>query len=218
MRTDILECAGSAGVRTGIGVRHVIVLMLVVTAFGDVPAMVSIGRVSGMGVLTVVQVAMTVLALAACGTYPRRLVYVLLPYGGFLLWAAVGALWAPNTIAGLQNLAVYVLFGLIVLLCGALAARTPSLTDRAIESGIRWIDGVTLTLVALCLVFQGLPHGQTTWILGARSLGLLGLPLLSWHVAQAHAGSRRSMVFAWLWLMAIGLSLSRMATAIGLLY
>ena len=218
MRVDTLEPAVSVGVRPGIGLHHVIVLLLVVTAFGDVPGLISTGRVSGMGVLTIVQVAMTLLAVAACRTYPRRLVYVLVPYFGFLLWAAIGALWAPNTIAGLQNLAVYVLFGLIVLLSGALAARTPSTTDRAIERGIRWIDGVTLTLVALCLVFQGLPHDQTTWILGARSLGLLGLPLLSWHVAQAHAGSRRSMVFAWLWLMAIGLSLSRMATAIGLLY
>jgi O-antigen ligase len=195
-----------------------IVLLLMVTAFVDVPSTVSFGRVSGMGLLTLVQVAIAIVAVAACRTYPRRLVSVLLPYGGFLLWAGIGVLWAPSTIAGLQNLVVYVLFGLIVLLCGALAARTPSLTDQAIERGIRLIDGIALTLAASCLIFQGLPSEESPWIIGARSFALLGLPLLSWHVAHAHAGSRRSSVFAWVWLMAIGLSLSRTATAIGLLY
>jgi O-antigen ligase len=218
MRVDTPESAGSGRVRTGIRVSHVIVLLLVVTAFGDVPSIVSFGRLSGMGVLTLVQVAIVLLALTACRTYPRRLVYVLVPYAAFLLWAGVGVLWAPNTIAGLQNLSVYVLFGLIVLLTGALAAHVPSLTGRAIELGIRWIDVVALTIAAWCLIFQGLPSDENPWIIGARSFGLLGLPPMSWHVAQANAGRRHSTVFAWLWLMAIGLSLSRTATAVALFY
>jgi hypothetical protein len=37
MRVDTLEPAMSVGIRTGSGLHHVIVLLLVVTAFGDVP-------------------------------------------------------------------------------------------------------------------------------------------------------------------------------------
>ena len=216
MRVDTSTSVSPA--RTGSRLHQVIALLLAVTALCDVPSLVSLGRVSGMGALTLVQVAITLLAVAACRTYPRRLVYVLVPYGAFLLWAWVGVLWAPNTIAGLQNLVVYGLFGLVVLLCGALAARMPSLADRAIARGISWIDAIALTLAISCLVLQGLPSDSNLWIIGARSFGLLGLPVLSWHVAQAHAGSRRSVVLAWLWLMAIALSMSRMATAIALLY
>src|SRR5689334_4585002 len=162
MRVDTSTSVSPA--RTGIRLHQVIALLLAVTALCDVPSLVSLGRVSGMGALTLVQVAITLLAVAACRTYPRRLVYVLVPYGAFLLWAWVGVLWAPNTIAGLQNLVVYGLFGLVVLLCGALAARMPSLADRAIARGISWIDAIALTLAISCLVLQGLPSDSNLWI------------------------------------------------------
>ena len=101
MHIDRPQSVSPGRVRTGIRLHGMIVLLLMVTAFVDVPSTVSFGRVSGMGLLTLVQVAIAIVAVAACRTYPRRLVSVLLPYGGFLLWAGIGVLWAPSTIAGL---------------------------------------------------------------------------------------------------------------------
>jgi O-antigen ligase len=195
-----------------------ILLLLVVPAFVDVPSLVGIGPLSGMGALTMFEAGITALAVLACRKYPRRLVYCLAPYGMFLIWASSSVLWTRPSFGGLQNWTVYALFGLVILLTGTLTARYPRAMERTIDGGVRWMDRIALTLVVLCLTLRGLPSDDAPWLMGARAFALLGLLPLSWHVAQWNSGRHRSGLLAWLWVTAIGLSLSRTATAVGLMY
>jgi O-antigen ligase len=217
MRGDVIDQAvGTA--REGGQVTGVILFLLLIAALVDLPAFLNFGPLSGMGVLTLVEVGLTAVAVVACRSYPRRIVYRVAPYGVFLAWVMLTAMRTPLTIAGMQNGIVYVLFGLVILLTGTIAARSPNVVERAIERGVRWIDRIALTIAALSLILNGLPTDERTWVIGARSFALLGLLPLSWHVARWDTGRTRSGVAACLWLLAIGLSLSRTATAVGLLY
>jgi O-antigen ligase len=193
-------------------------LLLVVPAFIDLPASVHVGRISGMGLLTIAQAAVTALAVIACGSYPKLLVYLLAPYAMFLAWAGCSFLWAPPTFGGVQNAIVYVLFGLAILLAGTIAARNPGAMESTIDRAVGWMDLVGLTLGLTCLAMRGLPHEETQWFIGPRSFALFGLIPLSWHVAQWHADRHWSGVKAWLWVTAIGLSLSRTAAAVAIFY
>ncbi len=195
-----------------------IVLLLAIQGFVDLPAYTRFGRVSAMGFLTIALVCATAAAVIACRVYPRRLVFAVTPYGLFLAWVATSVLWAPLTVMGAQNGAVYLLFGLAVLLSGTIAARHPLAMEWTIDRGVRWIDRIGLSLVLASLLMLGLPEGDGGWFIGPRSFALLGLLPLSWHLAQWQAGVGRSGVLAWLWVTAIGLSLSRTATGVAVLY
>jgi O-antigen ligase len=195
-----------------------IAMLLVVPALVDIPSAVHAGPLSGMGVLTVIQTAIAGIGVVACGSYPRRVVIVLVPYALFLLWASVSPLWAPPTFGGAQNLFVYVLFALAVLFSGTFASRSPRGIDRTIAAAMRCVDLITLPLIAISLLTRGLPSDDNPWLMGTRSFALFALFPLSWHLARWTEGRYRSGLVAWLWVLAIGLSLSRTATAIALAY
>jgi O-antigen ligase len=194
-------------------------LLLLIPAFVDIPQRVSsVGGASGMGALTVVQLLLTVAGLVAVGAYPQRLLAQMVPYALFLGWVFASVSWGPPQMAGMQNAVVYALFGVAVLLGGTIAAREPARIDGVIGRGIGWIDVITLSVIAVSLVAIGLPvAGEQQWFVGSRSVALLGLLPLSWHLAHRRvvpgAGTR-----ALLWLSAIVLSLSRTAIAVGILY
>jgi len=194
-------------------------VLLVVPAFIDVPARVGIGRISGMGLLSIVQVAFLGTVLIACRRYPARVVHRLVPYCAFLGWAAFSVVVSPPTFQGVQNGVVYLLFGLAILFSGTTAASDPRAMESALERGVRWIDGVGLSLALISLGRQALTgEDEGAWLVSARSFALVGLLALSWHCAQWHAGRSGSGMKAWLWITAIGLSLSRTATGVALLY
>jgi O-antigen ligase len=195
-----------------------VLLLLIVPAFIDLPSVVSFGRISAMGLLTIVQAAITAAAVIACHSYPRFLLARLLPYGMFLAWAGLSAVWAPPTFGGVQNGIVYALFGLAILLAGTIAASDPVAMASVIDRGVGWMDAVGLSLALVCLITQGLPNDDAQWFIGPRSFALMGLIPLSWHVAHWYSGWHRSGVKAWVWITAIGLSLSRTALAAALLY
>lgn len=193
-------------------------LPLIVAAFVDTPRALHAGPVSGMGLLTVAQVVTVAVALVACSRYPRHLLWRVLPYAGFLAWAAVRSVWEVPDIATAQNALVYVLFGLVVTLTGTLAANDPIVVGRIIDRGMRFVDYVALGLVALSVAIGGLPTVEERWVIGPRAVALLGLVALSWHLAQWQYGSKSAGMRSAAWVCAIVLSLSRTACAIAFAY
>jgi len=195
-----------------------LVLLLIVAAFVDIPALTGIGPLSGMGALTIGQMALAAAALLALGVYPRRVVMPLAPYGAFLVWTTLTIAWMPPSFAGTQNWIVYLLFGMVALMAGTIVAGHPVVAERAIDRGVQCMDLIALPIFAVCVLTAGLPADGIVSVMGARPFGLTGLLPLSWHVARWNSGYLRSGFMAWIWLLAIGLSLSRTATAIALLY
>ncbi|MPZ19214.1 MAG: hypothetical protein GEV06_15070 [Luteitalea sp.] len=193
-------------------------LLLFIAALVDMPQhLVDVGGVSSMGMLTVAQLALAVGGLIAVGAYPKPLVHRMIPYGLFMGWVGLSVFWAPPQTAGVQNGVVYALFGVALLLSGTLAASEPRRMYEVIRRGVGWIDRITLTTIVVGLVTLGLPMAdETRWFVGARSVAILALLPLSWHLAH-WSQVPRAGVKAWLWLSAILLSLSRTALAAGLL-
>jgi O-antigen ligase len=204
------------------GARHVewiAGLLLFITAFVDLPARLgSVGGASAMGALSVVQLFLALGGLVAIGAWPSLLVRQMLPYALFLVWMVASIAWRPPQMAGLQNAVVYGLFGVTVMLGGTLAAHEPDRIDGLIGRGIRWIDGITLTAIAVSLVIIGLPiAGETSWFVGSRSTALVALLPLSWHLTHRLV-ARGARLKAGVWLSAIVLSLSRAAIGVGIVY
>jgi O-antigen ligase len=194
------------------------VVPLLMSAFVDLGRSVSIGGVSGMGALTLLQVLLLGAGLSVCPGYPRRLVVSALPYLAFLTWACASTVWGSASINAGQNAAVYALFGAAIVLSGTLCARDSSGMVRTIDRGVRWVDYLSLTTVLGHLLLVGLPGADGDWLIGPRSFALVGLIPLSWHLAGFYEGQRGSWARASMWLIAIVLSLSRTVTAIGVLY
>lgn len=195
-----------------------VMLPLAVAAFVDLPRDLPAGPVSFMGFLTIVQVFVVAIGLLTCQGYPRYFVLQVVPFGGFLVWAALRSSWQVPGIATVQNGLVYLLFGLAVTLGGTLAGTCPRLTDSLINKGVRFIDYVALSLVLLSILRDGLPTTNEAWLIGPRALALSGLIPLSWHLARWQYGYRGAGTRSVLWVAAILSSLSRTASAIALMY
>jgi O-antigen ligase len=214
--------AASGSALPVVGVRHVewiAVLLLFIAAFVDMPARLgNVGGASVMGALSVVQLFLGIGGLVAIGAWPLPLLRQVLPYALFLCWMVASMAWAPPQMQGFQNAVVYGLFGVMVMLGGTLAAHEPERIDGVIGRGMRLIDVITLTAVAISLALIGLPiAGETSWYIGSRSTALVALMPLSWHLAH-RAITPGARAKAAVWLAAIVVSLSRAATGVGIVY
>lgn len=204
--------------RGGVSVlRLLLALPLLSAAFVDIPARVQLGPISGLGVWTSVLAIFATGGLLSCGPYPKRLLLQVLPYFSLLAWAALSMIWAPPDFWGVQNGTLYALFGSLVVIAGAVSARHPFAAQLLIGRCILWIDCISLGIVLASVALWGLPVAPGTWLFGPRGFALLGLIPLSWHLAGWYSGARGSFILSCLWMIAIGLSLSRTAAAISLL-
>jgi O-antigen ligase len=199
--------------------HRVALLPFAVGAFVSLPQVLRVGPVTGLGMLTVLMLGVSGIALLACRAYPKRLLWRALPYVGFLLWAVLSGLWARPDREGIQNLIVYLLFGVMMLLGGTLAARDDARMYEVIRRGARVVDWIALSVVAIELMLQGLPTGPDYggWVLQPRPVANLGLVVLSWHLSRWYFGDKRARLNVLLWLVAILLTLSRTGTAVALL-
>jgi O-antigen ligase/polysaccharide polymerase Wzy-like membrane protein len=203
--------------RSLLALHWLVGIPLFLSAFVALPRRLSVGPLSALGALTIVEVSLLALGVAACARYPKRLLVRALPYGCFLSWAAVSPFWAPPIFQGMQNGVVYLLFGCALLLSGTLTARNPSLMEDLIGRGVRWIDWIALTLVLRDVLVNGLPNDpEEGWLVGPRPLAVLGLVMLSWHLSRWYFGSKRSRLLIGLWLLAILASMSRTGMGVGL--
>jgi O-antigen ligase len=194
-----------------------LVFPMFVAAFGSLPRLVNVGTVSGMGILTVVEVAVAGAGLMACRQYPKWLLLRASPYLCFMAWVALSTLWAPPEVEGIQNGLVYCLFGVMVLFSGTLAARNAPQVGLLIDRGVHWISSVALGIIALELVIRGMPKdSEEGWLIGPRPMAILGLVVLSRYLARWYHGDRSSRHWMLLWVGAMVMSVSRTATATAL--
>jgi O-antigen ligase len=199
--------------------HRIALLPFAVGAFVSLPQVVRLGPITGLGLLTTAMLGVSGLALLACRVYPKRLLWRALPYVTFLAWACLSSLWDRPDREGLQNLIVYLLFGVCMVLGGTLASRDAPRMSEVIRRGIQLIDWIALALVAIELLLRGLPSGPDYhgWVLQPRPVANVGLVALSWHLSRWYFGDRRARLNILAWLLAIPLTLSRTGTGTALL-
>jgi O-antigen ligase len=196
---------------------------LVIAGLVDLPGDFREGTISMLGILGAVQLAVAVAGLFLARVYPRRVLSRFLPYGLFLGWMTARSVveWpyqgGPEQ-GGLQNGLAYGLFGAEFLLGATLAALAPTAVLPVLRRGFVVLDAVALFLVAIS-VPQGLPGvdflGQ--WWVSPRSVALVAIVPLAWHLASWCHGHSFSGARALLWVLAVLTSLSRTGTAIAVL-
>lgn len=194
---------------------------LVLGALGDLPGQFRAGSISVLGVLGALQLMIAAVGLLIVRVYPRAVLSLFWPYGLFLVWmfARSLVLWpsqgGPNQ-GALQNGMAYMLFGLEFLLGAAVAAAaTTAWTMPVLRRGFLLLDVVGLALVAVSAM-QGLPGEgfDARWWVSPRSLALLAIVPIAWHLAGWSHGVRGEGLRALLWIVAVFASLSRTVTVV----
>jgi O-antigen ligase len=201
----------------------VLVLVLVAAGLGDVPRLVPFGPVTLGAVYSVLLALIISGGLLLCRSYPRRLLLRLVPWLVFLLWIALQSVWSPPSSYGIQHIQVYIqnilvysLFGLCLLIGGLLAARNPERTVHLIDWAVRWMSRLALALVGLSLLTRGLTE---IWLITQRTVAVVGLVPLSWYLMRLYFGVPHSWtpIVMWLGVLVLGSSRTASATAILLL-
>lgn len=202
-----------------LGLLIVVSFTLVSAAVIDVPRQWSARGVTGLGYLTIALTAIGTIALLAGQTLPVRALRVLAPYAAMLLWAVATMAWAPPRRGGLQTGAVLASFLVLALVAAAAMVRDRTRTEQVLAWSMRAADVIGLGLVAASLVLRGWPTNidVVPWFVHPRALALFGLVPLSWHLARWVRGDERSGIVAVIWVGALFVSLSRLATATALL-
>ena len=191
-----------------------IVAVMLGSALGDLPRELRLGPLTLVGMFTI----FTALALAGSlllqRSYPTRMLLRLLPCIAFLVWVGARSVWAPPDFYGIQNTLVFVTFTLCAVSAGLVAARHPERTIQVIGTGVRWTSVIALGLVGVSVASVGV---FGAWLIGQRTLSLIGLVPLSWYLARLYFDGARALGGVSLWLAAIVLSSSRTATVAALL-
>ena len=193
---------------------RLLLVPLVIAAFIDLPRLIQLGPLTMQGALAVGQVILGLAGLLLAFRYPRPVLTIFIPYALFLGWMLGRTSFASFGQAAFQNGTTYVLFGVEFLLAATLAAANPRATSRIIRSGFVVIDVVGLGLVAASLLLAGVPtslEGEGAWLVGPRSLGLVGIVAVGWHAAGWFHGRPAAGARMILWAAAVLLSMSRMA-------
>lgn len=180
----------------------------------DLLRLVKVGPMTGLGILSLAEAVLAALVFVFCARYPLRVLKLLAPFALFLGWAVASTSWFPPGVQGAQNLVAYVLFGLAVATGATLAAFSSSRTCRVFDWAAHCASIVGLGLIAASVLFRGWPPAidKVPWLVHPRAASLMGLAPLAWHLTRWYYGRSRDLVFVALWLVAIFLTLSRMAT------
>jgi O-antigen ligase len=194
---------------------------LVLAALVDLPGSFRTGTISALGILGAAQVMIAAVGLLVVRVYPRAALSLFWPYGLFLAWMFFRSMltWPSQggpTQAALQNGMAYTLFGVEFLLGAAVAAAaTSAWTMPVLRRGFFLLDVIGLALVAVS-VRTGLPAEgfEAVWWVSPRSLALLAIVPISWHLARWSHGARGEGFRALVWILAVFASLSRTVTAV----
>lgn len=202
-----------AGTPARLRAMSLLAVPLVAGGLVDVPRMVALGPLTGLGLVSLALLAIAVVGLLACRRFPVGLLRACAPYAAFLLWAALRSVTAVPDVAGAQNAIVYALFGGQLLLAGTLAWRSPEAVVDHIDRVLRVVDVLALGLVLLSLARAGGRVGDEDWIVGPRGLALAAVAPVAWYLASWKHG-RGGGLRAVGWSAAVLLSLSRTAMAV----
>jgi O-antigen ligase len=173
-----------------------------------------VGPMTGLGALSLGQAVLAGLVFLLCARYPLRVLKLIAPFALFLGWAVASVSWFPPGVQGAQNLVAYVLFGIAVATGATLAAFSSSRTTWVFDWAAHCASIAGLGLIAASALFRGWPPAIDTvpWLVHPRAAALMGLAPLAWHLTRWYYGRSRDLVFVALWVVAIFLTLSRMAT------
>ena len=219
-RWRVLSVAAGKTRRAPQWLFHLLAVPFALAALVTLPRRFSLGPVTALAALTIVQLCLLIAGLLVLGRIPKRLIASYLPYAGFLLVALFSVAWAPPEMEGIQNGLVYALFGVGVLLGGALSVYEPQRTRAVVARGMTWIFWITLGIVAIQLALYGLPvvvgaYRNSGWYVTPRSIALVLLLSLGWHLSRWYDGSARAAVMCLVLLAGQAATLSRLATAAG---
>jgi O-antigen ligase len=199
-----------------------LVVPLVLAALVDLPGDFRAGTVSALGALGALQVLIAAMGLLIVGVYPRAVISLFWPYGLFLVWMFGRSLVAWTYQGGgpdqgaLQNGMAYTLLGIEFLLGAAVAAvATSAWTMPMLRRGFLLLDLIALVLVAVS-ARNGLPgdSAELEWWVSPRSLALMAIVPISWHLARWSHGAKGEGLRALVWILAVFASLSRTVTAV----
>jgi O-antigen ligase len=219
-RSRVLTVAAGGARRAPQWLFHLLAVPFALAALVTLPRRLSLGPVSALAALTIAQLCLLGAAVIVLGRVPKRLLVSCVSYGGFLLVALISIAWAPPAMEGIQNGLVYALFGVGVLLGGALSVYEPQRTSAVVARGMTWIFWITLGIVVLQLARYGLPvvvaaYRNSGWYVTPRSIALVLLLSLGWHLSRWYNGSARAAAMSVALLAGQGATLSRLATATG---
>ncbi len=181
--------------------------VIVLSATTDLPQLVRVGPVSGLGALTIL-VALSTVPFWLLNPGAVRLLP--LPLRIFLVWVvAISCVnWLPPTI-GIQNVLVFVLFAGMIGISRYLAMTDGAAFLASMENAFRIAGWLAVVLYAASVAAGGLGSGR---VMGSRSFALFALVVFGWALARFRFERQSGILAVMLFIMII-LSLSRGALA-----
>jgi O-antigen ligase len=206
-----LAAVGAAVVRGFTLVEIYCIAVIWVSTFSGLLGDVIVGPISANG-------AWTLIAVVAGGvlwiTSPRKPgLGTLSPLLYFAFQGIVYLVVFPTTIQGIQSVLAVVAFVVCILIVASSGQHARSLVER-ISTTFRHISWIAITLYGASVAVWGLGNGN---LFGPRGFALLALIPLAWNFARWRYGDRSAGVRGLGLLGSILLSLSRLATVIGLI-
>lgn len=173
----------------------------------DSPARLSLGSISGLGVLTIAVFAVTSICWAQHAYIPVRL--PILVIGFFALHASLMLVCHPVTTPGVQNLMVFLSFVGLVLLSYR-EAKTNGQYLGDLERALTLAAFLAMALYSVSL----LRGGGDAVIAGSRCFALVALIGLAHFLAQWRFGNQRALWGVGTLILLVFLSMSRMALVV----
>ncbi len=191
-----------------------LVVVITAAALVDLPARFRLNSISGLAVVTIL---FTMLSAALCVVtprLPRSVLHALIPFGAFLLWAALSSIRHTPTKLGAQNLTVITGFACLVLVSARTIWYAPELSQKLINS-LR--QSIAIAAILFLVGQIGVRLGAVTPIaVGPRPFPLFSLVPLAWHLASWKSGRHRSLWVALAILLLILTALARTAFVVGI--
>lgn len=188
-------------------------LLLLISAFNDLPRSIVFGPTNLVVILTIFTVILTFFLTILHGRIAKEGLSPLFFYMIFCLYIILYLLYSPKTLQAFQNTAMYLLFGGVALISFQ-AATSSSAFAEVVLSGIKrmaWISA------ALYVSMSAIGQAGFDGIFSPRSYALLALAGVAVYVAEARAGRPFSGLKAALFCLLCLTTVSRTASAMAMI-
>jgi O-antigen ligase len=202
----VLAAGASHTGRTPLELFGSVVLLL--AAMVDWPRNFNVGPITALGAITIVYVIVCVF-LWISETRPPLLHSGWGLYLCFITWALISFLWHPPSTEGFQNVAVFSVFGILMLVTAEGCSVRP---ETAVDLG-RWLDRAAALAVSIYLISVAIYTFETGKIFSPRAFANFALLGLVRALARFRYESRRAVWLGLAAFAAIFASLSRTSLA-----
>lgn len=188
-------------------------VIIAAAALVDLPAGLNIGPISGLAVLTILSVLLSGAVCVATPRMPRSVLHAVMPFGAFLLWAALISIRHIPTKLGAQNLSIITGFTCLLLVSARTVWHAPEVSQKLINS-LR--QSIAIAAILFVVGYMGSRLGTVTPIaVGTRTFPLFSLVPMAWHLASWKSGRHWSLWVALTILLLILVALARTAFVVG---